>query len=84
MFRKREHRGWWPFLDKDKDNKYIVTVRETSKSYSSSFFHFLGTSFGNFEKGKVEMQFTLLSEKEAEEHPAGEGRNPPEALPPPT
>jgi hypothetical protein len=35
------------------------------------------------EKGKVEAEFVLKSEKEAEEDPAGLGRNEPNALPNP-
>ena len=35
-------------------------------------------------KGKVEAEFRLLTEKEALEDPAGEGHEPPNALPVPT
>jgi hypothetical protein len=34
-------------------------------------------------KGKIEAEFKLMTEKEAEEHPAGKGRNEPDALPEP-
>lgn len=87
LFRQKQARGWWPCVVHEGGTRRMAVRR----GRGGSGIWWGGGKQGNTScprihlllllQGKLELSLELLSEKEAEERPAGKGREEPNAYP---
>lgn len=87
LFRQKQARGWWPCVVHEGGTRRMAVRR----GREGSGIWWGGGKQGNTScprihpllllQGKLELSLELLSEKEAEERPAGKGREEPNAYP---
>lgn len=86
IFKQKRIKGWWPFVARNEDDEFELTVGECEEMIFEPMLLAKGQQLLGIllwflsHQGKVEAELHLLTAEEAERNPVGEGRNEPEPL----